>query len=267
MRGLWLAVAALSVSAAPARAMLEIRNIQAAYGPVGPVRASADYYPGDEVFFRFLVAGIRTNAAGKLSFDMVVTFTGPSDIVLLNRTIPVEGVYALGSDSLPGSAQVTLGNDFSPGVYALTVTVRDKVAATEARFRREITINPAAFAIVAPRFFYDANGKAPAPVVGLVGQTLYFKLKVIGFDRSRDKIDVNLAVRILDPGTRRVISAPIQFDESTDDVNVVKQATTVTFSGNMSLNRAGDFLLRIEVTDRMKNQSIALEMPMHVANP
>jgi hypothetical protein len=234
---------------------------------VGPVRPSADYYPGDEVFFRFLVAGVRPDAAGKLSFDLVVTFTGPGDTVLVTQTIPVEGVYALGGDSLAGSAHVTLAGDVSPGVYALRVTVRDKVASTEAKFRREFTISPTTFAIVAPRFSYDADGKAPAPVGGLVGQPLYFKMKVIGFDRSRGKIDVNLAVWILDPGTRRVISAPIQFDESTDDANVVKQANEVTFSGDMSLNRAGDFLLRLEVTDRMTNKSIALETPMHVANP
>jgi hypothetical protein len=40
-----------------------------------------------------------------------------------------------------------------------------------------------------------------------------------------------------------------------------------TFSGDMSLNRAGDFLLRLEVTDRVTNQSIALETPMHVESP
>ena len=74
-------------------------------------------------------------------------------------------------------------------------------------------------------------------------------------------------MRILDPQTRRVISAPLQFDETTDDANVVKQATDVTFTGDMSLNRAGDLLLRLEVTDRVTNQSIALEAPMHVANP
>jgi hypothetical protein len=267
MRGLWLAVAALSLSAAPARTTLEIRNIEAAYGPVGPVRPSADYYPGDEVFFRFLIAGAQLDAAGKMSCDLVLTLTGPGDRVLLNHAFPVGGVLALGGDSFPGSAQVALRGDAPPGAYALTVTVRDKVASTEARFRREITISPAAFVIVAPRFSYDADGKAPAPVGGLVGQTLYFKMKVIGFDRSRGKIDVNLAVRILDPGTRRLIIAPIQFDESTDDAKVVKQATDVTFSGDMSLNRAGDFLLRLEVTDRTTNKSIALETPMHVANP
>jgi hypothetical protein len=46
-----------------------------------------------------------------------------------------------------------------------------------------------------------------------------------------------------------------------------KQGADVTFSGDMSLNRAGDFLLRFEATDRVTNQSIALETPMHVANP
>lgn len=267
MRGLWWAVVALSVSATPARAALEIRNIQAAYGQVGPVRPSADYYPGDEIFFRFLVAGAQPDAAGKMSCDLVVTFTGPDDNVLLNQTFPVEGVYALGGDSFPGSARVTLGDDVPPRAYTLTVTLRDKVASTQAKFQRAITVRPAAFAIVAPRFSYDPAGKAPAPVGGLVGQTLCFKMKVIGFDRSRDKIDLRLAVRILDPGTRRVISAPLRVDEATDDVNVVKQGADVTFSGDMSLNRAGDILLRFEATDRVTNQSIALETPMHVANP
>jgi hypothetical protein len=267
MRGLWLAVAALSVSAAPARATLEIRDIQAAYGLAGPVRPPADYYPGDEIFFRFLVAGARSDAAGKISCDLVMTFTGPGNTVLVNQTFPVEGVYALGGDSFPGSARLTLDGDVPPGAYALTVTLRDKITSTQAKFQRAITIRPAAFAIVAPRFSYDADGKAPAPVGGLVGQTLYFKMKVIGFDRSRGKIDLRLAVRFLDPRTRRVISAPLQVDETTDDANVVRQVADVTFSGDMTLNRAGDFLLRLEATDRVTNKSIALETQMHVANP
>ena len=115
MRGLWLAVAALSLSAAPARTTLEIRNIEAAYGPVGPVRPSADYYPGDEVFFRFLIAGAQLDAAGKMSCDLVLTLTGPGDRVLLNHAFPVGGVLALGGDSFPGSAQVTLGGEVPRG--------------------------------------------------------------------------------------------------------------------------------------------------------
>ena len=78
---------------------------------------------------------------------------------------------------------MTLGGEVPPGAYTLTVTVRDKVASTQATFQRAITIKAPAFAIIAPRFSYDADGKAPAPVGGLVGQTLYFKMKVIGFDR------------------------------------------------------------------------------------
>jgi hypothetical protein len=267
MRGLWSAVAVLSVTAAPARAALEIRDIQAAYGPVGPVRPSADYYPGDEIFFRFLVAGAQPDAAGRLSCDLVITFTGPGDNVLLDRTFPAVGIFALGGDSFPGSARVTLGGDVPPGAYTLTVALRDKVASTQARFQRPITILPAAFAIVAPQFSYDADGKAPAPAGGLIGQTLYFKIKVIGFDRSQGKIDMRLAVRVLDPQTRHVISAALQDDEATDDANVVKQVNDVTFSGDFSLNRAGDFLLRLEVTDRMTNKTIALEAPMQVASP
>ncbi len=163
MRGLWLAVAVLSVWAAPARTTLEIRNIQAAYGQVGPVRPSADYYPGDEIFFRFLIAGARLDAAGKISCDLVLTFTGPGDTVLLNKTFPIESIYPLGGDSVPGSARVTLGGDVPPGAYALTVTLRDKVASTQVKFQRAITVRSAAFAIVALRFSYDADGKAHRP--------------------------------------------------------------------------------------------------------
>ncbi len=64
-----------------------------------------------------------------------------------------------------------------------------------------------------------------------------------------------------------MISAPGQFDETTDDANVIKQAADVAFTGHLSLNRAGDFLLRLEVTDRVTNKSLAFETPMHVANP
>jgi hypothetical protein len=52
-----LATLFLVLAVQAAHAKVEIKDVQAAHGQLGPERASLEYLPGDEVFFRFTVTG------------------------------------------------------------------------------------------------------------------------------------------------------------------------------------------------------------------
>lgn len=250
-----------------AHAELKIENIQATQGPLGPVRKSLDCYAYDEVFFRYVVTGAKVDDAGKVDSELAIKLTNSGGKVLFHNTGPITGVLALGGGSFPGNAQVTLSEEFPPGKYTLTVTVKDHLASQEAVFRRELNLKATEFAIVTPRFHYDADGQVPAPVGGLTGQTLRFNLRGIGFDRTQGKIDTEMQVQVFDAQGRGLMPRPIQASIRTTDADVVKQAPHLTFRGEMALNRSGDFTLRVTVTDTVGKKTATFESPLRVTAP
>jgi len=265
MRWSWLA-AALIPAASAAHAKLEIRDVQAAHGPLGPERRGLDFYPADEALFRYTVAGAQVDGDRKAVGETTTTLTGPDGTVLVHRMSPTESWLPL-SDSLPTQAQVTFPPDAPPGPYTLSLSYRDKRSGEEASFRRVLNIKRTEFAAVNIRFSYDADGKVPAPVGGVVGQVLYYRFKAVGFDRAAGRIDVGMDLQILDAGGRPALPRPIHLAVASRDADLVRQATDATLRGSLTLNRAGDFTLRLTLTDRVSKKTAEFEAPLHVKDP
>ena len=123
-----LATLFLIAATQAAHARLEIRDVQAAHGMLGPERTGLDYLPGDEVFFRFTVAGAKATNEGKLSGELRLTLTDAAGKAVLRQTAPVENTLAFGGDRFPAKALVELGHQFPPGEYKLTVEYTDRAS-------------------------------------------------------------------------------------------------------------------------------------------
>lgn len=250
-----------------AQAKLELQNIQAVYSLFGPVRPNLDIYPHDQVLFRFVVAGAKVDAEGKIDTAMTLQLADPTGKVLLNENSPLQGILALGGNMFAGSARLNVGEQIPPGDYTLTVTIRDNAASEEASFQRKLTAKLAGFRIVAPQFSYDAEGKVPAPAGGLVGQILHFRLQGIGFDKEQGKIDASMNVQVLDVQGKEMLPKPILAELRSEDPAMVKKVTSLTFNGNLALNRAGQFTLRITLNDRVGKKTTQFETPLEVRAP
>src|SRR5438270_2429936 len=70
-----LAFALLLVAPISAFAKLEIKNVQPAYGPLGPARANDDVYPLDEYHVRYQVVGLKPDKDGKADLEVGVRLT------------------------------------------------------------------------------------------------------------------------------------------------------------------------------------------------
>jgi len=267
MRLLLSAAAAMLLISSAAHAKLEIKDVKAVHGMYGPERKDLDVYPGDEIFFRFSIDGVAVDADGKVNCLLTVHLEDADGKELLNQRSPLQGVLALGGKSLLSSAYVNFGDAVAAGTYKLTVTVEDKQGEGKDTFTRQLKCVPAEFAIVAPRFFHDAENKAPSPIGGLVGESLHFRLKSIGFERGGGKIDNEMLVDVLDAGGKSVLTKPIHAELVTDDADMVKKASSLTFRGNLALNRSGTFTLRITLTDRLSKRSAKFEAPLKVMAP
>src|SRR5262249_61762092 len=68
----------LALSATAAQAKLELRDVQASHGQFGPERKSAEYVAGDQVYFRYTAAGVRTDEQGRVRAQLRLTGTNPT---------------------------------------------------------------------------------------------------------------------------------------------------------------------------------------------
>jgi hypothetical protein len=261
-----LAAVLVLVWAATAHADLSVRNIQAALGPLGPERKSADYFPHDEVFYRYTITGLVTDKQGDIDVLIESRIIDANGKVIPGSRDPVKGKLHLAGGTFSGSSVVRLGNNFTPGEYTLTVTVTDNLAAESVQFSRKFRVKPATFAIVAPRFYYGDTA-LPAPAGGYVGQLLRVRLKVIGFDKGQGKIDSELAVQLLDAEGKELLEQPKRGTLTSDDPTEVKNATHLNFTEVIGLNRAGNFTLRLTLTDKIGKQTATLDLPLTVREP
>jgi hypothetical protein len=261
-----LAVVLLLFGATAVRADLTLRNIQAAYGALGPERKSPDYFPYDEVFFRYTITGLQTDRQGDIDVLIESKIIDENGKVIPGSKDPVKAKLHLAGGTFSGSSTVRLLNQFAPGEYTLTVMVTDNLASESVQFSRKFRVKPVEFAVVAPRFFYGETN-TPAPAGGMVGQMLRVRLKVIGFEKSAGKIDTELVVQILDADGKELLETPRHATLASADPTEVKNATHLNFTELIGLNRPGSFTLRLTVTDKLGNHTATLELPLKVSQP
>jgi hypothetical protein len=266
MARIGLAIVLLLIGATAARADLTLRNIQASYGVLGPERKSLDYFPHDEVFFRYSITGLQTDRQG--DFDVLIEsrIVDENGKVIPGSRDPVKGKLHLAGGTFTGSSTVRLANQYAPGEYTLTVMVTDNLASESVQFSRKFRVKPPELAIVAPRFFYG-DTTTPAPAGGVSGQLLRIRLKVIGFEKTANKLDTELEVQILDADGKELLEAPKRATLSSTDPAEIRNATHLNFTELIGLNRAGSFTLRLTATDKIGNHTTMLELPLKVTQP
>lgn len=251
----------------PVHAKLEIQNVQAMYGPLGPVRKSLAVYPFDVIYFRFVLTGVMVDADGKVDTTFTYELVDASGKVLFDDNKSFKGILDLGGGTFPGTSSFMLSKDAKPGEYLWRVTVKDNLAMESTSFSRKITCKPVEFAIVAPHFFLDKEGKLAAPAGGLAGQQIFLRCRAIGIDFSQGKVDAEMRVQVLDADGKEMMPQSISFPVRNDNAEEVKKGQFLDFFGLIVLNRAGNFTLRIVVVDRIAEQTAELELPLRVSVP
>jgi hypothetical protein len=89
-------------------------------------------------------------------------------------------------------------------------------------------------------------------------------MQLVGFDRSKDEIDVEMEVAVLDANGKPVTPKAVHSEYHNEKPEEVKKQTRIQFSSSLALNRAGNFTLRVTVTDRMTKKKLVFEAPMRV---
>ena len=248
-------------------AKLEIRDIQATYGALGPERRSLEVVPGDEIFFRYTISGLRTDEAGRAEGELRLQVTGADDTVLIDSKEAVGGLLALGGQTLPGTARVAFGPDTPAGDYRLRVSISDKQSAHSASFERKLTCTKPAFALVQLRFSQDEEGKIASVVGGTLGQTLYIHCKAVGFARTEAKPGVVFTLQVSDTEGKALMPQPMRVEVAPEEAGQSAQIESMAFHGQFSLHRVGEFRLHLSATDALSKQKAEFVAPVRVSAP
>jgi hypothetical protein len=252
-------ILALSV---PAFAELKIVGIKARHGRQGPERKSLDITPGDELIITFNVTGLR--AAAKTDLETFFRVTNADGKVVAENKSTQKDTLAFGGGQVPWSIAIGIGLDTPPGKYTVAVTFTDKIHNESATFERTMTVGTPTFAIVRPRLSYDEAARTDAGTNHLLGNYVFYRLLAVGFDRSMKKYDVTMVVNCLDDKGTELMPAPLVVNVKSDNEQMVKAASDITFNGRILCNRTGTFRLRIVVTDNVTKKSATFESPLTV---
>jgi hypothetical protein len=258
-------VLALAAQAAAAKPV--IKEVQASYGQLGPERKGSEYVRGDEVFVRYTIAGLKADDDGKVRVEMTIAYLNAKGEEVEKNAIPVQHVLALGGDSFPGIARVNLLPDTPLGEYTLRVTITDQLARESATFDYKYTVKAEEFALTAMRFHQDRDGRVPAPIGGIVGQTVFLQMRAVGFDRSDDEFDLELGIQVFDSAGKPVMPKPLTFPLHSEKAEVVRKTPILPLRGEITLNRAGDFVLKVTLMDKKAKKTVTFEAPLKAVEP
>lgn len=246
---------------------LEIKNVQPAHGPLGPPRASDDIYPLDEYAVRYQVTGVKPDKDGQADLEGASRLTGPDGKVVFERKAkPTPRPLSLGGDTVQSSGFFTVPEKAAPGEYTFTVSVRDRTSNETASFERKLTLKPADFRILTPRFYLDEEGKVPAPTTLVAGQTLYYHLTVVGFDKSQ-KVALVLRAQVTDADGKDVGAKPLEVKTGVADPAEAEKSRKALLKEKLTLNRPGDFKLKVTVGDVVGKKTATFEAPLKVLAP
>ena len=251
----------------PAYGKLEIRTIQPCHGALGAERTSDDVFPHDEYVVRYQLAGVKTDKDGKTDLEVAVLLKNAEGKAVVDRKTPVQRVLSLGGDTMQTAGSITFPEKAPPGVYTLSVVVRDRISSETASFERKLTCKPTEFQVLSPRFFRDEEMKIPAGATMHVGEVLYYRLLVAGFDRSQKKIGLLMRSTFLDADGKDIGAKTVVMTGGESDPEKAAKSTLATFKGSGVLHRAGNYKLRIAIEDTVAKKTLTMEAVIKVVAP
>jgi len=281
--------AALSMTPAQAGGMT-LSNPRITYGELGSARPDNKLLPGDIFFLSFDIDGIKVNAEGRVKYGMAMEVTDSSNKSIFKQ-MPVEreDFLPLGGTKLPARAFVSVGADQPAGTYTCKVTVSDlsdKDKSVSKTIEQKFEVTPKGFGIVQLYTSADAEGKIPAPLVGVAGQSMFVHFAVIGFEReagakpkeaktgetgpkakSPGAKQPNITIEMVVWGQDRQPTLPkptVKQVPDEADGFVDEKVIGVPMRFLVPLNREGGFLIELKATDNVTGKSAKVYLPLKV---
>jgi hypothetical protein len=250
---------------------MNLSNPRITYGELGSTRPDNKLLPGDIFFLSFDIEGIKVSEAGRVKYGMAMEVTDATGKSVFKQP-PVErdDFMPLGGTKLPARAFVFIGPEQPAGTYSCKVTVTDqsnKDAPISKSIEQKFEVQPRGFGIVQLYAAADADGKIPAPLVGVAGQALFVHFAVTDFTRDDKTKQPNLTIEMVvyDKDKQPTLAKPtVKQVPDEADGKVDEKATGVPMRFLVPLNREGGFLIQLKATDNNSKKTTIVYLPLRV---
>jgi len=258
-----LALGLMLLLAGGLRAEVRISHICAASGPYWPGKKQLVYYSGDVVSFRYQVAGLQTDKSHAIDATVTCTVTNSNGKLVNSQSQPWNYHAVMGDGAGPHMTGFEVNERYKPGDYTVKVTVKDNLGESESSFERRVSIRPEEWAIAAVAFFRDPEGRHPGCLDAPLGEQLYYKMKIIGYDKQR--IDCEMHMELLDDTGKDIISKPFTQVFINNNSQLIKSVPYLRAEGALpTFTRPGDFTLKITVVDHVNEKTATYEAPVKI---
>lgn len=272
---MWTTIALSSALLLPAQnGGLEITNQRLVYGMFGAERKDNHLLPGDALWLRFDIQGLKVSSSGGMVYSMELEIRDSKNkLIFRQEPRQMEWRNALGGGSrLPAFAQAQAGIQQAPGEYALTVTVTDLARGAnkaKATVKQKFEITDKDFGLVQQYVSVDAAGQVPVAWMGVRGQSLFLNYYATGFKTKAGRageqgvdVDLHAEMRILDESGKPTLEKPM-----TGDIKHLDQPTALLpMLFRVDLSRAGKFTAEVTVKDNAGNKKSTLKFPITVVD-
>jgi hypothetical protein len=264
-------IAALTMTPGQGTGGLNLTNPRATYGELGSTRQDTKLVQGDIFFLSYDIEGLAVSETGRVLYGMameVLDSAGKS--IFKQQPVERDDFLPLGGNKLPARAYVTIGVDQPPGQYVLKVTVTDlanKEKTVSKTIEQKFEVVPLTFSLVQVFTSSDRDGKIPAPLIGVAGQSMWVHFVVVDFKRDATSKQPNLTIEmtVYDKDSKPTLQKPnLKQVPDEADGKVDEKSVGVPMQFPVPLNRDGGFLIELKATDNITKKTTKMYLPLRV---
>ena len=251
------ALAGLLAVITPDQSGLKMDNLRLTYGSPGPDRASAQVFPGDEVFLAFELKGFKSSEGGVTKIKLTTEVMGKDGKTEYKQDTGDSQVLDLfGGGRHFLHTRVDVGVKTPPGSYKVKITALDLTTKESISGEKDVTLLEPALAVVKTALFTDQAMRATSQVLG-VGQPVFVGFSVVGFAResstNHPKLKMELVVK--DDKGAVVTDKPSFVVDANQPEKMPANVQVMPGHFKLPLNKAGNFTVELRATDLTNQKS------------
>lgn len=237
----------------------------------GPVRATAPYKPGDQVFASYELRGAARTPQNQINLGFTITLLDPGGLRVETITTSLSQA-ADPSAPIQGTFQFPLRPYYPAGAYKVSLKVHDGVSNRDAEFFPGFALESPGLLPAGQLELRDfqhqssQDGPALASAVYQPGQTVYYSFRVFGLQFREDKTNLQIAFKLLGPNGDALIDKP-DWDVTADSFPYHPATFYIPYHGYISLPSdavKGTYRQQYVVTDSVAGKSLTYEAKFEV---
>ncbi|MFL5338774.1 MAG: hypothetical protein ACJ8F7_01290 [Gemmataceae bacterium] len=262
-----LALAA-ALSLAPAQnGALTLNNERITQGGIlGSKRASADFIPGDVVYFSWNIENMQLTPKGTVEYTIGLEVTDAMGRPVFSAppASRIEVTLPQGGTKLQASAYFGIEPSQKEGPLTCRISVRDVTAGVTKTSTQKINVLPARFGLVGVTAYLHPERQVASPLQLVEGQTLWLGFGVVGFARGAGNGQPNIAVELQILQGGKPLAQPIVVTLNPNKVVPAGQELIDFGTQPLPMNRTGDFTIEVTARDKAGNKTDKVTLPLTV---